>query len=61
MFVGLGVAGLSEDSARKREGVWMGIEAAVAVAGAFIGGVAVLGAAWRMIAHYDRPTGNMPL
>lgn len=39
----------------------MGIEAALAVAGAFIGGVAVLGAAWRMIAHYDRPTGNMPL
>ena len=32
----------------------MGIEAVVAVAGAFIGGVAVLGASWRMIAHYDK-------
>ena len=26
----------------------------VAGAGAFIGGVAVLGASWRMIAHYDK-------
>ena len=32
----------------------MGIEAVVAVAGAFIGGVAVLGASWRMIAYYDK-------
>lgn len=32
----------------------MGIEAVVAVAGAFIGGVAVLGASWRMIACYDK-------
>ena len=34
-------------------GVWV-IEAVVAVAGAFIGGVAVLGASRRMIAHYGK-------
>ena len=63
MLDGPGVAALSAYPARKLEkGVWMGVEAVVAVAGAFIGGVAVLGAAWRMIAHYDKTNRkSMPL
>ena len=32
----------------------MGIDAVVVLVGAFVGGVAVLAACWRMLAHYDR-------
>ena len=32
----------------------MGVEAITAVLGAFVGGIAVYGATWRMLAHFDR-------
>lgn len=32
----------------------MGVDAVVVLVGAFVGGVTVLAACWRMLAHYDR-------
>lgn len=42
-----------QGGARGNVGV-MSLEVIVAILGAFVGGVTVLGTTWRMLAHFDR-------